>query len=234
MKLFTNRKVKGQGLVEYGLVLALISVLSVGTLTATGNSIKDVYCDVSSSLTGGGNCSTAFFFDAFNDDLSVWDVVRGSWEIIDGKLHTRAHGEGQIFTDINQSDYQVELEDVNLASGKGFGLIFRAEDTEAFNGYTFQYDPGYGAGAFIFRKWANGREFSPFARTFAPDFDWYDTDHDVKVVVNGGQYSAYIDNELVCEGVDTSWEDNTKSVGLRVWSNSDVTFESFTVNPIQD
>ena len=223
---------KGQGLVEYGLILALISMISIGTLSVTGVKVKDVFCDISESFTGKENCVLHYFFDDFNGDLSNWDVIKGNWEIVDGKLQNSTHGQGQIFTDINESNYQVELDGVNLAQGKGFGVIFKAEDTEAFNGYTFQYDPGYGQGEFLFRKWANGHEFSPFARSKAPDFEWFNTDHDVKVVVNGGEYTAYVDDQIICQGVDDTWTENEKAVGLRTWSNSEVSVDSFTVNPI--
>ncbi len=226
-------KQKGQGLVEYGLILTLISLISVGAMSLTGTTIKDVYCGISEKLSGDKNCQSYYFFDDFEGDLSNWNVVHGTWDIIDGKLHTKSAGEGQIFTDIDQKEYEVELGDVNLKSGDGFGVVFKAEDTEAFNGYTFQYDPGYAGGSFIFRKWANGHEFAPFARNDVSDFDWYNTDHDIKVSVNGGQYTAYVDDQIVCQGYDDTWIDNTKSVGLRTWSTTDVTFDSFSVNPVQ-
>lgn len=212
----------------------LISLISAGALGVTGTSIKDVYCGVAESLTGDENCQSYYFFDDFDDTLNNWNIVHGTWEIEDGKLKNTSHGEGQIFTDINESDYEVELENVNLASGDGFGIIFRAEETEAFNGYTFQYDPGYAGGSFLLRKWANGHEFSPFARNDVSDFDWYNTDHDVKVVVSGGNYTAYVDDQVVLQGYDDTWVDNTKSVGLRTWSTTDVTFDSFAVNPVQE
>lgn len=42
---------EGQGLVEYGLILALISVVVVGTLATIGTDVKGVFEDVIEELT---------------------------------------------------------------------------------------------------------------------------------------------------------------------------------------
>ena len=127
----------------------------------------------------------------------------------------------------------ISLKDVILEKGNGFGVAFRASQIDAFNGYTFQYDPGYGGGAFIMRKWANGREFAPFARQPAPSFDWYGASHDIEIVVRGDTYSAYVDNVLVLEGRDSTWVDNDQAAGLRVWDSSEVSLGDFQVDPLE-
>ena len=53
-RLQARRDEEGQGLVEYGLILALIAVLAVGAVTALGGSINDALGNAADALGGGG------------------------------------------------------------------------------------------------------------------------------------------------------------------------------------
>ena len=44
------RNEKGQGMVEYGLILALIAVVVVGIMTTMGTNLTTIYTTVSTSL----------------------------------------------------------------------------------------------------------------------------------------------------------------------------------------
>ncbi|MBI4321023.1 MAG: Flp family type IVb pilin [Chloroflexi bacterium] len=44
------REEEGQGLVEYGLILALVSVVAIGALTLMGSGVNDVFTQVTGSL----------------------------------------------------------------------------------------------------------------------------------------------------------------------------------------
>ena len=48
MKLFRNED--GQGMVEYGLILGLISIVAIAALTATGGAVGTLLGSVSSTL----------------------------------------------------------------------------------------------------------------------------------------------------------------------------------------
>ncbi len=52
IKFFHNLKKKqhGQGMVEYSLILALVSVAAIGTLTALGTDVKGIFTTSSSAL----------------------------------------------------------------------------------------------------------------------------------------------------------------------------------------
>lgn len=45
-----RRREEGQGMVEYSLILALVSVAAIGTLTALGTDVKGIFTTSSSAL----------------------------------------------------------------------------------------------------------------------------------------------------------------------------------------
>jgi pilus assembly protein Flp/PilA len=49
-RLATIREERGQGMVEYGLILFLVSVVAVAALTNIGNSVASVLSDVASDI----------------------------------------------------------------------------------------------------------------------------------------------------------------------------------------
>ncbi|WP_350343113.1 Flp family type IVb pilin [Proteinivorax tanatarense] len=51
MKWFLNEE-SGQGMVEYGLILVLVSVVAIVALTAVGDSLKGIFEDIGNTLTG--------------------------------------------------------------------------------------------------------------------------------------------------------------------------------------
>ena len=53
MKLFRNED--GQGMVEYGLILGLISIVAIAALTATGGQIKTLLGTVSGVLASAAS-----------------------------------------------------------------------------------------------------------------------------------------------------------------------------------
>ena len=54
MKLLSSKKrEKGQGLVEYALILVLVAIVVIGALTVLGPAIGNVFSDINNSITGG-------------------------------------------------------------------------------------------------------------------------------------------------------------------------------------
>jgi len=178
---FSLKRVPGQGILEYVLIISLIPVVLWLVLNLTGVSLRDAYCSVIDTF-GIDACQASYFSDSF-DNLDQWDIIDGNWQINDGKLCDK--GGGRIFAEIpGVEDYQITLSGANLSEGNGFGIMFRSTNFEDDNSYIFQYDPGYGSGRMLFRERANGREFSPSA-TYNPggDYNWHDESHDIKLVV---------------------------------------------------
>ena len=50
--LFMSRK--GQGMVEYGLIIALVAVVAIAGLLLLGPQLRDLFTSISDSIGGGG------------------------------------------------------------------------------------------------------------------------------------------------------------------------------------
>lgn len=223
----------GQGLVEYALLLALIAIGVVLILQLFGISVRDVYCDAAAALGGGEACAEQErCVDDFVGDGGEWNNRWGKWEVKDDQMCT-SHGalsfNGCTMNDgSSNKDYTIKLDGATLKRGNGYGVFFRTtKPDKRFNGYTFQYDPGYAGGAFIFRKWVHGRELRPFAVTSARGYDWYNTPRDIEIVVKGNTFTAYIDGEAVLTGTDDTYSEG--GVGLRSWDGTQVCFDRFAI-----
>ena len=62
MKSVSSKKnEKGQGLVEYALILVLVAIVVVGALTVLGPRVGNVFSDINNSIagTGGGGAAAA-------------------------------------------------------------------------------------------------------------------------------------------------------------------------------
>jgi len=195
----------GQGLAEYALILALVGITVVLIMALTGVSIRDVYCKV---LDGLGTRACVFV-------PTDWNRISGNWTT--GDQVCGGTGEGRLFAEgFSGEDYTINIDSATLSQGNGYGVFFRATDESAVDGYTFQYDPGYTG--FIFRKWVNGNELSPpFAVARAPGYNW-STPRDIKIVVNGDHFTAYVDNVPVLEATDSTY--SSGGMGLRTWDNT--------------
>jgi hypothetical protein len=228
---YRERIRRGQSLPEYALLIALIAAAVVLSLSLLGVRLRDVTCVIIGGLGGDDRCGV-YLHETF-DDLSGWFVERGNWSTEDGHL-LGGPNEGRIFREIGLDDYTITLNGANLRDGGGYGVWFRTDPGPPLNGYTFQYDPGYG-GEFIFRKWVDGHELSPFARVKPAalgldPFDWHDTDHQVQVVVRGDTFQAVVDGQVVLEGQDDTHQGG--HIGLRTWHyQTDLAVDDLTVTP---
>jgi pilus assembly protein Flp/PilA len=45
-----DREDEGQGLVEYALIIVLVSIAAIGTLTVLGTTVSDVFAQITGSL----------------------------------------------------------------------------------------------------------------------------------------------------------------------------------------
>ncbi len=229
-----QQRMKAQGFVEYALILVLIVVITLLGLALMGQGIKETFCQVAAAVGAEGVCSQGCQDDFANMD--GWKDAQGNWAVKDSRLCNGSSGEGRLFNtcsrDLPSNDYTIDLHGANLAKGNGYGVWFRSSVDEKGrrNGYTFQYDPGYGDGAFIFRKWVNGNELPPFAVKKDKNFDWTGEDHDIQVVVEGNKFTALVDGKPVLVGHDSTYAEG--EAGLRTWDSTEMCLDGFDAQPI--
>ncbi len=228
MKRLHNRDhERGQSAVEYALLMGLTILFVIGILRVLGVDLQGVFCKVVNGIglhTQACPGDGVIFRDDFSDGLNGWEIDRGSnWRVENGELCAGPGPEHRAYgIDTAGSNYTVSM-DATLKSGNGYGVYFRANDSNV-NGYTFQYDKGFGTpGAFIFRKWINGKEMSPFTpwQPAPPGYQWYDVKRHVEISVQGNTYTAKVDGQVVATAVDNATNpvpffDNGR-VGLRTW-----------------
>ncbi len=181
-----------------------------------------------------GGDPAVLFSDSLRDGQSDhWNVTRGRFAWGETGMSNDRGGENRAFLDVpvDSASYQVDLA-ANLEKGKGWGLWFGAglDERNRVSGYTFQYDPGYGRGAYLLREWSNDRE-----SVLMPVYADLDTGnfHEFTFDVSEGNFTAYQDGNAVLsyEGDLTPAGD---LVGLRTWSNTEVEFRDFTVSTPSD
>lgn len=74
-----NKNEKGQGLVEYALILVLVSIVVIVAATALGPQIGDVFSDVNAALGGGGGgASVGPQGEDFGVSQAYGDINKGS------------------------------------------------------------------------------------------------------------------------------------------------------------
>ena len=231
----SDKSERGQGLTEYVLILALTLVTAITAMELTGYSVREVYCNVAKSLGFEGTCAGKRIYcqDDF-ENLDKWVTNWGTFTNQDGKMCTSrgAKNYSNCSTQMpNNTDYSVYVSGTELTRGNGYGVFFRGTELDGrTNGYILQYDPGWGGGAIIMRKWINGRELPPFAVKRLPGYDWYGEAHDIRIDVQGNTFTAYLNGEEILVGQDDTYTEG--GIGIRSWDNSQTCIDSITVGQL--
>lgn len=241
-----KRLESGQGFVEYVIILGLGIAAIILILQLFGISLRDVYCAVVSIFSNSGTCAVsekpnAVCMDDFSQGTVGWQNRFGNTGVSNGKFcwnsYTQTYNKCSMEQDI--SDYRIHLEDVVIDEGQGFGVFFRATfGTGGVNGYSFQYDPGlrnsYSPnGYFVIRRWMNGKElWKPIAEAKIPlDFPLYNTPHDIDILVEGPNFTVFVDGVKVLEVTDHVYKEG--GVGLRSWSTTTACMSRFEMFEIK-
>lgn len=238
LKIINNQS--GQGIIEYALILAIVSLISIVGVTVLGQGAKKNYEDILASLNVAtpGPIDAIEFCRADMTGIIDWDFQGNrskSWTSTNGKMcmindggSNYAYNNCSKNTMPTNDDYVVRLDGANLIDGNGYGIMLRMQDySDKPTGYSFQYDPG--KGYFVFKKWENGKE-SDIAKARPPgypNYNWHDAARDVVVEMKGNTMSAYVDGQLVLVAVDDTFTNG--GAGLRTWYKTNVCFENFSI-----
>lgn len=233
---FAGKHERGQGMTEYVLVLALILVTVLVSMRLTGYNLRDIYCAAAQGLGVTEACAgeRVYCEDEFAN-LDNWKSNWGTFTIEDGKICTSGSAKNYNTCSQNMenmSDYTIKVINAELNQGNGYGIFFRGTELNGqTNGYIVQYDPGWGGGSIIMRKWINGRELPPFATKRMPGYDWYSEPHDIQVNVQGNTFTVYLNGEEVLVGQDDTYTEG--GIGLRSWDDTQVCLDAIKVNAFQ-
>jgi Flp pilus assembly pilin Flp len=222
----------GQTILEYALVIAVVILVLILSFPGLHQPILDVFNRYQEVIDESAQqwSSTYIVFQEDFHSADNWTSTRGQFDVDEqGRFYNTQNGENRSFMDYQGNDFQMSIDVAHLTEGQGYGVWFRANDIDAssgINGYTFQYDPGYGNGAFLFRKWENGHERSPFGRIDVGDFEWYE-EHEITLQVEGNTFTAFVNGEPVITAQDDTYDAGT--VGLRTWGSSRAYFDDILI-----
>jgi hypothetical protein len=236
-KVIVGQSTKGQGLVEYVLIAALIISGVLIALEMTGYTLREAYCRAAEGLGSEKACAESEEEIYCEDDFTGsdgWPSQYGRWTNEDGQLCTGRNAKSYSACSEsmkNNEDYSIKLDGAQLDKGNGYGLFFRGTDLDKrTDGYIVQYDPGWGGGSIIMRKWINGKETPPFAVKKMPGYDWYGEPHDMQLDVEGDTFTFILDGEEVLVGKDDTYTEG--GVGLRSWDGTEVCFDNISIGEL--
>ncbi|MHC1740806.1 MAG: family 16 glycoside hydrolase [Anaerolineaceae bacterium] len=222
-----NHSNKGQGIIEYVILLILIGVISAAALKLAGVNIGTAFTKISTAITGK---TKTFLDDPFNN-LTGWESIFGpnNWKITNGFLTTTSAGDQRIMEAANLPNDYVINTTAQLLNGGGYGVMFRlTQSGNTYGGYSFQLDSGYG-NKFVLRKYAtNGAEIStPIAVAKPPAGFDFNASHKVSIAVVGNTYTISVDGVKVMTASDNTY--SSGGAGLRTWWTSKVKVDDFSV-----
>lgn len=212
---------KGQGLLEYALLISLIALSVILTLQIMGVSLGGAFCNVAAAINLGSVCAPKAICEDSFDSLANWKSYYGKPELAESRICLN-YGT-QVYNlcsmKAGQENYTIRLNDAYLYQGDGYGIFFRTTyNDKGASGYIFQYDPGLKA--FVIRKWINGKEiWEPLARTPIPkNFPIYNTPHTIEIIVKDNLYTVLIDGQQVLQAKDDTYSKG--GMGFRTWDNT--------------
>ncbi len=141
---------------------------------------------------------------------------------LDWSMHRLVFGEGP------WDDFEVRVMATYLSGGDAegcYGIYYRCDDSPSISGYCFQYNVGYGDGAFLVRTVHNGHEGSPVARAWMGD-DFVDNElsriHEIAITIEGDHHIITVDGSEILNFTDGTFIEGI--AGFMMWNKSEVRF----------
>ena len=229
-----SKSESGQGLVEYALIMILVSMIVIGSMSAMGINLRDTFQNITDAFNSSQNSPGSqdnpisqalrnFYTNTFDEDLSDWTKAEwkklfgGRWRVQDGKLV--GDRDAALFLDnFKKDDYTLTATGITFDNDKknwlGGQLFFRT-DPDTQNGYVFEIEKrNNGQDALItFRKYTNGYQIDPplSSAPIPAGFDW-DNPTDIQIQVSGDTFTAFMDGYQVLQTSDSSYKNGTIGV----------------------
>lgn len=201
-------KERGQGLVEYALIMIGMISSVILILNITGTSLTAVYCQVVSNL-GGSGCGFTSTFEEANaqEDWECWKkedymAIEGGKACVSPSKETYLN---RCSIDFGPADFTMDLKDVSIDKSKGknpeFHAVFRAQDEK--NGYYFSYNVK--SNNVRFWKIVEGKRIT-LEKARVPR-DWRDQELDFQIRVEGDNFTALKDGEQILTAQDDAYRE---------------------------
>jgi hypothetical protein len=231
---------RAQGIVEYILLIALISLVAGLALDAAGVSIPELYDGAVSAIRGDEtilitdtDCSQTMRatqgWDAFKD--KSW---RGGVEYQDVRYQVCPQCGGTL-PGFAGGDAVISLAGVNVKnvrnSWNGYGVVFHAKyEKKKMNGYMFEIERQNKNQPvqIYFSKWVKGKQIRPplAVLNMTSTFDW-ENPPSIQIQVEGNKFTALLDGRQVLQTSDGTY--NEGGVGVFANPGTQMTFDDFTV-----
>lgn len=244
MSRFSLTRRRGQGIVEYAVVLGLIALVVVLALGAMGISVGDVYAAIVDALGGEVNCKTYYHSD-FTGKPPSWIEIKnsfwgkfGSWQVKDGKLISPRSG-AMLLNEYKGSDYNISLNGIKLvnqaSAWNGYGVMFRASTDAkgALNGYMFEFErrtPNEPV-TMYFSYWVGGKQvvMTPPGKLTIPANSGWDNPANLTVSVQGDKFVASMNGKPIMEATDPKNLYTEGAVGLASNAGSSIVVDDVAV-----
>jgi len=237
MKLIKRKNLRGQGLVEYALLLLLLGSAAILGLSVSGVSLSQLYTDLKNGFDFGSENPSSSSCAALAQAGDDWQVLKdGFWK---GGI-TGAYDVcplcGGLLPGYSGSDYSIDLSGVGVTNTRptwnGYGVAFRSSyDKSGLDGYMFEVEQvnKNQPVKIYFSKWVNGKQIQPsLSVTELPsNFDWTNPP-DFQIQAKGDSFTAYLDGKQMLTAKDSTYLNG--GVGVISNQGTELTFEDLTVN----
>lgn len=243
MNNFQPKRRKGQGIVEYAVILGLLALVVVLALGAMGISLGDVYAAVVKALGGEVDCKTYYHSD-FSAAPS-WTEIKnsfwgkyGRWQVKDGKLIGPRSG-AILLNEYSGSDYNISLNGIKLANRSsvwnGYGVMFRSslDAKSRLNGYMFEFERRTPKEpiTMYFSYWVGGKQvvMNPPGKMVIPANSGWDNPANLTISVQGNTFVASMNGKKIMEATDPKSLYTEGAVGVASNAGSSIVLDDVAV-----
>lgn len=230
----------GQGMVEYALLIGLISLVVVLGLTASGQSVSGVFARIfvdratDAEQVEANACRT--IAKASDDWVAIEDAFwKGGIEAANGRYDVCPLCGGLLPT-FSGDDYQIDLSGIRVINTtptwNGYGVTFRSTyGPKGLNGYMFEIERinSNTSTEIYFSKWVNGKQIKPAIRKLQlpAGIDWNNPPA-MSVRVEGDSFTAYMNGRPVLKASDSTYTQG--GAGVIANAGTQVSFDAFRVD----
>ena len=184
-----DRREKGQGLVEYALIVALVAIVAIAALILLGKGSRDAYETTLHAFEGSDTAE--YLRDDFEGSSPFsWQSIWGAWQIVNGQL-TSTDRWSKAVAALPGPDYTFSLDMQTMESNGSYiwevsCVVFRFQNTDNYYAVVPKTD-----GNLELAKMQNGqwRPWLAWAPTGADPMKM----HNYQVEANGNRIQVWMD-----------------------------------------